>query len=67
MRAIHHTRKSDVVSDVLQPLLAFLSFVGGNISNEMFHHDLLSFAMAITVIYFHVAQEVKNFDNHVFL
>ena len=56
MRVIHRTHESDVVSDVFQLLLAFLEFsVCRNIRNEMFHHDLLSFAIAIAVIYFLVA------------
>ena len=56
MRAIHCTYESDVVSDALQLLLAFLEFsVCRNIRNEMFHHHLLSFAITIAVIYFLVA------------
>ena len=56
MRAIHRMHESAVVSDVLQLSLAFLEFsVCRNIRNEMFHHCLLLFAIAVTVIYFLVA------------
>ena len=56
MRVIHRTHESAVVSDVLQLSLAFLELsVCRNIRNEIFHRCLLSFAIAITVIYFLVA------------
>ena len=52
MQAIHGTHESDVVSDVLQLLLAFLEiFVCRNIRNEMFPCDLLPFGIVIAVIY----------------
>ena len=56
MEVIYCTHESDVVSDVSQLSLAFLEYsVCRNIRNEMFHHDILSFAIAIAVVYFLVA------------
>ena len=75
MQAIHRTHESDVVSDVLQLSLAFLEFyVCRNIRNEMFHHCLRLFTIAIAVINSLLPlcsvvnyHEVKSFENYVFL